>query len=261
MRYKIKNWDKFQHYKTRRPPWIRLYRDLLDDLDFEELSGNNVKILIKLWLIASEDEEKLGYLPDPKTLAWRLRISDRELAKKFNELDNWLDKCYRDASRVLAECKQDATPEQNRTETEQNRDRTETDCVSEFDTFWSKYPRKTNKKGAWKAWKALNAKNKLPWLNELLFAIDSQKLNGDRFTPHASTWLNGERWTDVPPKQQANTKQKTQYQQSQENLNNWREKNGLGETNPKTNRVPTVIDIVGDVSSKIRGDGEDPRGL
>ena len=28
-----KNWSQFQHYKGRRPPWIKLHRALLDEDD------------------------------------------------------------------------------------------------------------------------------------------------------------------------------------------------------------------------------------
>lgn len=31
---RVKNFDRFQHYKDRTPPWIKLYNDLLDDYDF-----------------------------------------------------------------------------------------------------------------------------------------------------------------------------------------------------------------------------------
>ena len=30
----IVNWDKFQHYKDRRPVWIKLHLDLLDNDDY-----------------------------------------------------------------------------------------------------------------------------------------------------------------------------------------------------------------------------------
>ena len=31
MTYRVKNWSKFQHYKNRNPPWIRLHVEILDD--------------------------------------------------------------------------------------------------------------------------------------------------------------------------------------------------------------------------------------
>ena len=83
----IKNWSKFQHFKDRRPPWIKLYRDILDDMDWHELSGDDAKMLVMLWLIGSEDE---GRLPDIKTIAFRLRLSAKEVEKSVSRLGHWL---------------------------------------------------------------------------------------------------------------------------------------------------------------------------
>ena len=68
MTYKIKNWNKFQHFKDRRPPWVKLYRDLLDDLEWFELDPVSSKNLINLWLIASEYD---GCLPSIEILSFR----------------------------------------------------------------------------------------------------------------------------------------------------------------------------------------------
>lgn len=84
---RIKNWSKFQHFKDRRPPWIKLYRDILDDLDWHELSGDDAKMLVMLWLIGSEDE---GRLPDSKTIAFRLRMSVKDVEKSISKLEHWL---------------------------------------------------------------------------------------------------------------------------------------------------------------------------
>ncbi len=40
MTYRIKGWVKFQHFKDRRPPWIKLYRDILEDPDWHDLDGD-----------------------------------------------------------------------------------------------------------------------------------------------------------------------------------------------------------------------------
>jgi hypothetical protein len=45
MKYRVKNWDKFQHYKpktyadeTKKMPWFKLYGiDLLEDYEFNNL--------------------------------------------------------------------------------------------------------------------------------------------------------------------------------------------------------------------------------
>jgi len=83
MRYKIKNWEKFQHYKDRKPLWIKLYRDILDSRDWAALSGIAAKTLIMVWLIGSEYD---GTLPLNDVLAFRLRIKISDLEKCIQEL-------------------------------------------------------------------------------------------------------------------------------------------------------------------------------
>lgn len=84
---KVKNWGKFQHFKDRRPPWIKLYRDILDDMDWHSLSGEDAKMLVMLWLIASENE---GGLPDAKTIAFRFRVGVSKVEQALERLGHWL---------------------------------------------------------------------------------------------------------------------------------------------------------------------------
>lgn len=88
MTLRIKGWEQFQHFKDRRPPWIKLYRDLLDDIHWHELPAQSAKILVMLWLIASEND---GYLPETKTLCFRLRCTEKVLIQSVSELSHWLD--------------------------------------------------------------------------------------------------------------------------------------------------------------------------
>ena len=90
MAYKIKDWEKFQHFKDRKPPWVKLYRDILDDPDWHELDGDSAKALVSLWLIASEDNTKTGALPDIKTLAFRLRVKESVAIQLLNRLSRFL---------------------------------------------------------------------------------------------------------------------------------------------------------------------------
>lgn len=85
---KIKNWSKFQHFKDRKPPWVKLYRDVLDDLEWHELDPLASKVLVMCWLIASEDE---GRLPNTKTLAFRLRMTEKQTIESINKLSHWLE--------------------------------------------------------------------------------------------------------------------------------------------------------------------------
>jgi hypothetical protein len=85
---RIKNWTKFQHFKDRRPPWVKLYRDILDDLEWHELDPLAAKVLVMLWLIASEDD---GRIPDTKTLAFRLRLTEVKTKEIVSKLSHWLE--------------------------------------------------------------------------------------------------------------------------------------------------------------------------
>jgi hypothetical protein len=84
----IKNWHKFQHFKDRKPPWVKLYRDLLDDIDWHELDPKAAKVLVMLWLIASEED---GKIPEVKRLAFRLRMSEKDTEVCISKLSHWLD--------------------------------------------------------------------------------------------------------------------------------------------------------------------------
>jgi hypothetical protein len=86
--YRIRSWEKFQHFKDRRPPWIKLYRDVLDDMEWHELDPAASKVLVMLWLIASEDD---GKLPDSKKLAFRLRMSEKDIISAISQLSHWVE--------------------------------------------------------------------------------------------------------------------------------------------------------------------------
>lgn len=60
----IKNWARYQHYKHRSPPWIRLYGDLLDPKAcpwYRGLSDNAARFLVELWLAARRDGGVIPY--------------------------------------------------------------------------------------------------------------------------------------------------------------------------------------------------------
>lgn len=96
MTVRIKNWDTFQHYKSgknaaKRPEWIKLYTELLDDLEFHELDGKTAKVLVMLWMLASESG---GVLPCLKKAAFRLRITEQELRTCLGRLTHWIEGSY-----------------------------------------------------------------------------------------------------------------------------------------------------------------------
>lgn len=52
----IKNWDTFQHYSKRNPPWIKLHRAILDDYAFCALPDAAKGHLMMLWLYGSQND-------------------------------------------------------------------------------------------------------------------------------------------------------------------------------------------------------------
>jgi hypothetical protein len=116
MKLRPKNWTRFQHYKDRRPPWIKLYRSLLDDRAFMCLPVASKALAPMLWLLASDHEngEIHGEMAD---IAFKLRMTEGELSGALKPLIS--NGMFEDASNMLATCLQPATPETEReTETE-----------------------------------------------------------------------------------------------------------------------------------------------
>lgn len=46
----IPNWERFQHYKDRTPPWIKVYLELRDRESWVELNDAQRGLLVRLWL-------------------------------------------------------------------------------------------------------------------------------------------------------------------------------------------------------------------
>ena len=104
---KVKNWAKFQHYKNRCPPWIKLQKELLDDYEFACLPIASKALAPLLWLLASESLEG-DFDADPVRLAFRLRWPLDDIVSGLIPLIN--QGFIVDASEALAKCLQVATP-------------------------------------------------------------------------------------------------------------------------------------------------------
>lgn len=88
MATRVKNWEQFQHFKDRSPPWIKLYRTVLDDPQWHKLDDGSAKILVMLWLLASENH---GNLPNVETIAFRLRKDEKEVIRALSNLSHWME--------------------------------------------------------------------------------------------------------------------------------------------------------------------------
>jgi hypothetical protein len=137
---RIKNWDRFQHFKDRKPIWIKLYRDLLDDLNWHELDGKSAKALVMIWLIASED---CGQLPEIKSLAFRLRMSEKDTKDIVTKLSSWLEQDDIDG---ISSVYQDDMPEKRREETDKEKEIEAPEGVSQL--VWNSFVKQRKAKKA-----------------------------------------------------------------------------------------------------------------
>ena len=72
---------------------------------------------------------------------------------------------------------------------------------TEFDAFWSAYPRKIGKGAARKAWaRAADRPHVAAMIANIRAHVDSDQWQreGGQFVPHPATWLNQKRWADTP---------------------------------------------------------------
>jgi len=113
--FSVINFEKFQHYKNRSPPWIKLYNSLLDDYNFCALPDASKMHLIAIWLLASRFDNEIPH--DPIWIAGRINATEPvnlgTLAQagfiKVNH--DGKSNGYQDASALLADRKQSAYPE------------------------------------------------------------------------------------------------------------------------------------------------------
>lgn len=98
---RVKNWGRHQHYDPlkRRPPWIKIYNDLLGDDDaFMRLDEETQWQLVRIWLVASRSsaltrDEEGGIVPavanDTASLQ-RSIMSVRKVPLEALIRDGWL---------------------------------------------------------------------------------------------------------------------------------------------------------------------------
>lgn len=101
----VKDWEKHQHYRDRKPPWIKLYKDLLDNYDFACLSDSNKLLLIEIWLLASKCENRIP--EDEKWIRKQLPFNGKVDFKTLIKSGFLVRE--QSASKTLADCKQNAT--------------------------------------------------------------------------------------------------------------------------------------------------------
>lgn len=116
-RFQVRNWHKFQHYKDRRPCWIKLHNDLHDNYEFCRLQDASKAHLQGIWLLASRLGNDLPF--DAEWIAKRISATE-SVDLEVLEKAGFIQIVDSPASKRLASRKQSAIPE---TETETERER------------------------------------------------------------------------------------------------------------------------------------------
>ena len=155
-----KNWDKFQHYKDRCPPWIKLHRDLLNDREFACLPLASKALAPLLWLLASESKDG-SFDASVDELVFRLRFKAVDVESGLKPL---IDKgFFIVASGVLAECLQPAIPETER--------ETEAETKTKKKTAAVAAPPEGVSQSVWEDFLQLRKAKKAPMTNAALAGI------------------------------------------------------------------------------------------
>jgi len=109
----IAEWEKFQHYKYRNPPWVKLYSWFLDDDDFECMPDASKLLFFCLLSFASRRKNKIRH--NFKWLQKKLPIESEITSSMLQPLiDAGFINAYQDASTPLADRKQSAIPEKTK---------------------------------------------------------------------------------------------------------------------------------------------------
>lgn len=192
---RVKNWEEFQHYKDRCPPWIKLHRTLIDDFEFSLLQDDAKAHLILIWLLASQHDGKVPF--DANFLQRKLGTTitpdlDALVSAGFLLVEQVASK---GASKSQARSKQNARLEEKRREEKNS-------CANAeaFTRFWDAYPKKKNKGQAERTFAKLDPDEAL--LVAMVEAIgrarktDQWRRDGGQFIPYPATWLNAKGWLD-----------------------------------------------------------------
>jgi hypothetical protein len=109
----------------------------------------------------------------------------------------------RDADVTLSETETETrSGSESHTHTPIAREKTARSGRDGFDAFWTAYPKKVARQAAVKAWAKIDrAVDTADIMAGLARAVRSEQWlkDGGQYVPHASTWLNGGRWTDALP--------------------------------------------------------------
>lgn len=115
MKYRIKNWTDYQHYKDRCPPWIKLHNSLLTSEVW--VMGNDATrtLAIACMLLSSRNEANDGtFNGEPEYIKRFAYLNSKPYFKPL--IDNGFIEVLQDDSIALAECNTEKSREEKEEE-------------------------------------------------------------------------------------------------------------------------------------------------
>ncbi len=194
---RFKNWEEYQHYKDRAPPWIKLHFSILSSRHWIKLDESGKLLAIVCMMIASRNAGEVECDEE-----YVMAVGNLKKRPDFDSLvecgfceycDGLLDKCNHDASNLQQTYVSVSASASDSSLSLQQ---------AEAENIYSHYPRKEARQVAIKA--ILSAQKKCG----SVFLLDRVKAysaavalwpDGDKkFVPHPATWFNQGRYDDDP---------------------------------------------------------------
>lgn len=206
--FTVKNYEQFQHYKDRSPPWIKFYNSVLDDYAFTRLQDASRSHLLSIWLLASRTGNRIPY--DPIWVGQAIKASgpvDLDVLAEAGFIavepiaTQAVAKRKRSASKTLDQRERESRErvEQRRGEEKDSAPVGAVMVLSEFEDWWQCYPVKIAKGGALKAYNRVRKAGvtQQELISGALRYANDPNRKAD-YTKHPATWLNQSCWNDEP---------------------------------------------------------------
>jgi len=241
--FRVRNLEKYQHYKDRNPTWIKLYASILTDVEFNSMKRGDQLDFIKLILLASQNGNQLVY--QSGTIAGHICAPKRFKLVTFldNGLIEIIDDTKKSASKMIAPINikninniNNINQKDKRLSADSQKPESTApvkfDQKKHFETAWAEYPRKLGKKAAWNHYRAsvkASVDHSLVMLAIVNYRVYADAMGYDY--QHGSTWFNN--WQDHinPHDIKAKDPPKTTFEKERDVIDDWaktRNGNNLG---------------------------------
>lgn len=115
----VSGWERWQTYRKDRgtPPWVKVYRNLLSNPEWAELTDSEKGQLVSIWLVAAD---KQGLIPkNPRVIRKICLLDDDPNINKFIDLGFLTTACQPGGNQLpTINAKSDAPETETETETE-----------------------------------------------------------------------------------------------------------------------------------------------